>query len=307
MAVNKRKTESYYLNTRPFDPVGLLSIKTDDNYFARILHAETGHYNHPTGKRLKSHSHNVYHLKLVTGGRGFFLIDDELYATDKGKLFLVGPNQSHCFMNASGDSTVYSEVTFEFINSDMQQMDLPFHTMVASLLNQYCTPVTTAKADPDVSDAIDNQISRMIEAGNQGEHDSHLWQISILAEMLFSLYENIFRPQTTEHITPIERACYYMQRNYAQKITLEQLASVAHLTPNYLSRYFKKTYGMTPINYLLKLRIDAACAILETTEDSLKYVSSRVGFTDHYYFSRVFRKLKGMPPGEYRKKLHQRT
>jgi AraC-like DNA-binding protein len=303
MVVTKRISEDYYLNTRPFDPVSLLSVKTDDNYYARVLHAETGHYNHPTGKRLKSHSHNVYHLKLVTGGTGRFLVDNELYSTASGKVFLVGPDQSHCFMNASGESTIYSEVSFEFLNSNLKPIDLPFHSLLSSWLNQHCSPVLTFDASGELYDKIQNGIENIIEIDKQGSRDSHLSQINTLATILFALYKEGFRSQSSDQVQPIERACYYLQRNYAQKITLEQLANVAHLTPNYLSRYFKKQYGMTPINYLIKLRIDAACAILETTEDSLKYVSSRVGFADHYYFSRVFKKLKGIPPGAYREKM----
>ncbi len=300
MSAAKRISEDYFLNTRPFEPISLLSVRTDDNYYARVLHAETGHYNHPTGKRLKPHSHNVYHLKLVTSGKGRFLIDNELYPTERGKLFLVGPDQPHCFMNASGESTVYSEVSFEFINNNSEQIVLPFHALLSLWLNQHCSPVVSLQASDELHDAVQSGIESIIE---QGEHDSQLLQVNILAKIMFALYKQAFRHQSSLHIEPIERACYYLQRNYAQKITLEQLANVAHLTPNYLSRYFKKKYGMTPINYLLKLRIDAACAILETTEDSLKYVSNRVGFTDHYYFSRVFKKLKGIPPGAYREKM----
>lgn len=295
-----KASHSYFLNTRAFAPISMMSVRTDDNYYARILHAETEHYNHPTGKRLKPHTHNVYHIKLVTGGKGRFLIDNELYPTEKGILFLTGPGQHHCFMNASGESTVYSEVTFEFINSDKKQMTTQFHDLVSAWLNQHCNQVTTCKLSPDVYDRLNNEIAEIITTGSSANHDSHLQQLNSLARIIFMLYEHVFRPVSSKHVLPIERACYYLQRNYADKITLEQLASVAHLAPNYLCRYFKKTYAETPINYLMKLRIDAACAILETTEDSLKYVATRVGFTDHYYFSRIFKKLKGIPPGKYR-------
>lgn len=300
--------QQFFLNTHsPEDLPGVMSVALKEPYFPRVVHAEIGHLNQPTPKRPRPHAHDIYHVVLVTGGRGNFLIDGELYPTERGRLFLTGPAQPHCFLNAAGETTEYSELSFAFLGRREKPLTLPFNEVLSTWLRRPCRPVLEAEASPALYAVLDEEIRRIVEAGRTEESDADLWLNVGLARILLGLYVHLFRPPRRSESSDLKKVRDYLHRNYDRKVSLEELAAVACLSPNYLSRRFKQCYGETPIFYQIRLRIAAACEILRTMEDSLEYVAERAGFGDQYYFSRVFKRITGVSPGRYRKESRGRS
>ena len=81
---------------------------------------------------------------------------------------------------------------------------------------------------------------------------------------------------------------------------LQFLARIASLSASQLTRVFRNTYGQSPYDYVLARKIDTACRLLLNTGMSVKEVAYRLNFVDEHYFSNVFCKRMGMPPGRYR-------
>ncbi|MUT67211.1 helix-turn-helix domain-containing protein [Paenibacillus sp. NEAU-GSW1] len=94
----------------------------------------------------------------------------------------------------------------------------------------------------------------------------------------------------------IEASIRFMQSHFRDKIKLETLADVAGLTPTSYSRSFKKQKGVTPIEYLTQLRIDASKPLLSKDNCSVKEISSIVGFGNEFHFSRTFKRSVGIAP-----------
>ncbi len=92
----------------------------------------------------------------------------------------------------------------------------------------------------------------------------------------------------------------YMHRNFASDITAEQLASLENLSQSRYRAAFRKATGLSPSEYLMGLRIRNACTMLEQTDLSVQEVAAASGYTDPFYFSRIFRKNMGLAPTEYR-------
>jgi len=101
----------------------------------------------------------------------------------------------------------------------------------------------------------------------------------------------------------IKTALSFLHRNYTKEICLEDVSHVICLNPSYFSRIFKKEVGMTFIDYLTKLRIDRAKKLLVQSSQSISEIAGSVGYRDANYFSRVFCKVEGVPPSEFRQKL----
>lgn len=95
--------------------------------------------------------------------------------------------------------------------------------------------------------------------------------------------------------------------NYARQITLESAAQQIGLTPAYLSRIFKKETGCTFSQYLNQIRIAKAKDLLRYSHLSLSDIAQQTGYGDQSYFTRVFRRITGISPGNYRKKHGRRT
>lgn len=94
----------------------------------------------------------------------------------------------------------------------------------------------------------------------------------------------------------------YIENNYEKDITLQQTANHVLMSPNYLSSLFKKEMGIGFVEYLLQYRIEKAKEMLLSTSLKSYEISLRVGFNDNAYFSRMFKKLTGESPREFRKK-----
>ncbi len=93
----------------------------------------------------------------------------------------------------------------------------------------------------------------------------------------------------------------YINRNYASAITVEELAELEHLSSGRFRTVFKQEFGISPKDYITKIRINKSMELLKTTNLSVGEISELVGFGDQLYFSRIFRKKIGASPLAYRK------
>lgn len=98
----------------------------------------------------------------------------------------------------------------------------------------------------------------------------------------------------------VKHAVAFLHQNYSRAIARWELAEAANVSEDYLSRVFNREIGLSPWEYLNRYRIWHARELLERTNDGINAVARQVGFHDQRYFARVFRKVTGMGPQEYR-------
>ncbi len=98
----------------------------------------------------------------------------------------------------------------------------------------------------------------------------------------------------------IHEAVEYISQHYGEELTLESMASRVRLSSFYFSKSFKQYTGMTFIDYLSLYRVEKAKELLKDPRWSIKEVSAKVGYPDPNYFTRVFRRMEGLAPTEYR-------
>ena len=92
----------------------------------------------------------------------------------------------------------------------------------------------------------------------------------------------------------------FIRKNYEEKLTLERVAKAACMSPQYFCRFFKKTTGTSLTDYVLRLRIDRSMELLLSTDKSVTEIAYEVGFGGHSYYDRIFRRLSGLSPQEFR-------
>jgi len=115
------------------------------------------------------------------------------------------------------------------------------------------------------------------------------------------IYENKFNREKQE-ITKsvVESAIDYMLENLQKAITLQEMALFANLSVTHFNTVFKRKTGHSPIEYFNHLKIQQACQYLSFTKSTVKEIAHQVGIIDQYYFSRMFSRLMGVSPSEYR-------
>lgn len=129
-------------------------------------------------------------------------------------------------------------------------------------------------------------------------------------ESLFELFKSSFKRlinpllqnKFQEDDDPVEKARIYIENNYDQDITLDEVASEIGLSSSYLSRKFKEKYQLGFLEYLTELRINQAADLLINKNIKINEIARRVGYRDGNYFSKVFKRETGLNPSDYREK-----
>ncbi len=105
------------------------------------------------------------------------------------------------------------------------------------------------------------------------------------------------------HAAEIRRAVDYIEENYSEQITVEDITKKIHVSKYYFIRLFKQYMGMTPHSYLINYRINQSKILLRTETISIGEISQRTGFSDVSNFIRQFKRQTGQKPMEYRKRF----
>lgn len=113
----------------------------------------------------------------------------------------------------------------------------------------------------------------------------------------------MFSGEKSHDDEPIKKAQAFIEGNFQNKITVDELASMLALSRRNLERRFKKATGNTVVEYIQKVKIEAAKMNFETTSENVNEVMYKVGYTDTKAFRTTFRKITGLSPLEYRNKF----
>lgn len=122
-----------------------------------------------------------------------------------------------------------------------------------------------------------------------------------LSKQLDTMFDEIIYKRSIEEKNEIQAVLNYIERNYPRGVTLEEAAEYVHLSPHYLSKLFKKELQVNFVNYVMERRIELAKELLEHTDMPVLNIALELSYQEHNYFSKVFKKVVGVTPSEYRK------
>lgn len=120
----------------------------------------------------------------------------------------------------------------------------------------------------------------------------------LLGIIPLSMRATELRSRTAEE--NMDKTIDFMHRNLARRLTLDELAAVAGMSANHYGTLFGKRFNSTPIDYFNRLKIQRACELLSTTRLRVGEIGEQLGYDDPFYFSRLFKKVMGVSPRDYR-------
>ncbi len=157
-------------------------------------------------------------------------------------------------------------------------------------------------ADPAPYDRLLQELYA-VAAGEDHVRDMRIFEK--LASLLTLLMEESWNPENSRRASSrkqnLQEVKEYLDRHYREKLSLDQLAERFYINKFYLTRIFREQFGISINNYLLQTRITHAKQLLRFTEKTIESVGSECGIEDASYFSRMFRKIEGISPGEFRR------
>ena len=241
---------------------------------------------HPEGR-------NDYQLLYIAAGKGefYFRCSKEPTIVTKGNMILFRPGEPQVYYYYAVDKTEVYWVHFTGwkVEEYLERYELPHDE------NVFYTGVS-----PDYP-WIYNQMIRELQLQRVNHED----MISLYMHHIFitiNRYIKELRETKNDTINDIERAAHYFKDNYNKQISIEQYAAEHLMSVNWFIHSFKSVMKMSPMQYIISLRIAMAKGYLENSTKNIAEISNEVGYENALYFSRLFRKYTGMTPTEYRKK-----
>ena len=102
--------------------------------------------------------------------------------------------------------------------------------------------------------------------------------------------------------TALDRVVRFVNKHYSEELSTDRLAGIAGLSVSALGRNFKKTFHITPAQYISRYRVQQACRLLSQSDRSMASIAHDCGFCDQSHFNRIFRQIIHATPGSYRKR-----
>ena len=262
------------------------SPEDTDSQDATLLHASSSRYEGDWPSI--PHSHAFTELFYVRDGRGEFLLEDKIYPISKDDLIIVNPHINHTEISRGTPPLSYFTIGVEGVcfsfNDQKEYRIFNCRKKEADLLFYF------------------NSLFQELDKQSEGYEKICNYLLHILILQLQRITDSPFELITAQH--PSKECAYikrYLDSNYSENITLDHLSALSHLNKYYLSHEFTKYYGISPINYLSRKRIDVCKELLENTDYGISDIAHLVGFSSQSYLSQSFRKSCGMTAGTYRK------
>ncbi|MDD3925478.1 MAG: AraC family transcriptional regulator [bacterium] len=241
------------------------------------------------------HYHSELEFHLICRGKFRYFIGDTSYNLHNNSLAIIHENEVHnCISAASG----YAKKMLLIFSPKL----LKNRSFALEIIDRLKT-VHYLKLSEQQARAVEMAILEIAEEYRLKEQHWERAITDVIEKLLIVLDRarlNIDEPQTVEDPL-IQEILGYLEKTFAEKTSLSDLAARFDVSPYILSRMFKQYVGMGFRKYLIHRRIVEAKCLLEQTNHKILTVAQAVGFDDLSTFNRDFKLLTGIPPSVYRK------
>lgn len=232
-----------------------------------------------------------YLIHHIVSGCGYYTAGGQTYALKAGDTFLIYPLTEITYHADEKDPWEYYWVGFS--GSDAA-------AIIGATGFSKEAPVLFGQND---SEQLRSYLLQIYEA--RGQDISHAVRMTGLLYLTLALF---IRPsdggvKKDAALDYVQQALTYMNYHYAYPISIDDVAAFAGISRSHLYRIFMEHTGQSPKAYLSALRIRQACTLMKKSDISITAIANSVGFENSLYFSKVFKKFKGMPPSEYVKRI----
>jgi len=249
---------------------------------------EPGRYPSKITRTIQNHE-----LAFFTGGKGSIIIENKRYLIKEGMLFYICPDVQHSIEIDTKEPICIRSVHFSYAHVSFNDSKWAIRDEVKVL------PLQSAQELKDYYH-IDDIFKKLVDSWNSKLPGYEFITNTLFQQLLIAIFQNISKQnQNYSTSLKIENIIKYMHQNINNSVTLTELSEMVQLSSPYLSRTFKETTGYSVIEFFNKMKIDKAKELIIEGNKRVKDVAQALGFTDEFYFSRIFKRIEGISPSEY--------
>jgi AraC-like DNA-binding protein/quercetin dioxygenase-like cupin family protein len=240
------------------------------------------------GYRIDRSNFPFYSIEFVAKGKGEVILEGKKFALFAGKTFSYGPGIAHVMTTEHEFPLVKYFV--DFTGPEALKILQKFGLALG------CAVQVSA---PDVIIRI---YEDLIKNGQTGSSYSSFICTAILQQLIFKIAETsiIENTRTTAAFYTYQKSREIIQKNCLAFRSLDEIAEACNIDNAYLCRLFKRFDNQSPYQYLMQMKMNFAAQRLQSPNSSVKEVAQEFGFSDPFHFSRVFKRIFGIPPGIFK-------
>lgn len=241
----------------------------------------------------------IHKLSIVCGGSGRLVYNSEETALTPGMVVYSSPGNEIHFLSSRQDPLHFYSVMFHYALICWEGWNSP------SLLAEndgHKLPLPSFSALRHANAAT--VILRHMHTSWNSKKVGYEWKVNLAFKNLLSeVLSQQIRSKGDEEaaLALVNKVIAYINERYPEKLDRKAMADYVSLSHSYLSLLFKKYTGWSPVQYLIKIRMDKAKELLRDSRKSIGEIAVEVGYADPLYFSRVFAQHTGLAPKAYRK------
>lgn len=247
-------------------------------------------------------------LYYVTEGSANIILSDHVIKLRAGYMYFIPPFTKHSYFCDSTFCHYYAHIyeSPQSIHLFLEDWKLPEEVeatvLELSIFERLCALNPTMKLPQSNPTSYDN--SATLASNLLKNKQRPLFNKMASRGFVYSLLAPFFQtasPKITGMDARVKTAIMYIRDHMSEAINIEDIAEKLCVSKNYFIRIFKKETGTTPVNFIIQRKIEKAQLLLITESQPIKQIALLVGFEDFSYFNRVFKKVAGITPNEYRK------
>jgi AraC-like DNA-binding protein len=243
--------------------------------------------------------HDYYLIHTVLSGKGEFVIRDKRYICGEGDTFIIFPGE-----------------LFSYRADEVRPWQYVWVSIIGHGVDNVMGTLGAAPDQPVIENGLNPEVRRLYRQLHdcfQSPDSPELTNLEAdgLVRLLLQQLAVANRRSTdvkagTDSAIDrlVKQAVQFLTLQYTQPISIEQMSGMLGYHRTHLCKLFKHATGFSPMQYLLKIRMERAERLLASSM-TIDQIASSVGFNDALYFSRKFRKWRGQSPSEYRKALRE--
>lgn len=262
---------------------------------------------HDTSWSMEPNRHENYEMVYIKKGMAVFEIAGQPAPIGPNDLIIIKPGQPHKFSVKSESGCEFIVLNFKFQNQMVGEVSqIP--------LSDFLNFVSSKESGPFISLKVSQKneiiilLNRILKEKQSDELGSDLLERLMVLELFVYIsralkmeWENSIKNRSPKVKELIHVSVNYIKNNFERDIALADIARFVFLSPSYFTRAFKEETGVSPINYLLKIRVERAKELLRETQMKISDIALSVGFANQQRFNEIFKKYAGLTPLQYRK------
>ncbi|HEX9060967.1 MAG TPA: AraC family transcriptional regulator [Clostridia bacterium] len=262
---------------------------------------------HDTSYFMEPNRHEFFEMLYVKKGQAVFEISGQPVNIGPNDIVIIKPNQPHKLSIKSESGCEFIVLSFGFVsqkNSEFSEVSLEdFLNFVNSKENGAFIALKVSQKN-EIITLLNRILKEMVNNEIGSDFLNRLMVLELfvfISRALKMEWENSIKFKSPKLKELIQISVNFINNNYERDISLGDIARFVFLSPSYFTRAFKDEMGLSPINYLLKVRVERAKELLGETDTKISNIALSVGFSNQQRFNEIFKKYSGITPLQYRK------